>query len=87
MHRQSGKEKEEDAVKKEEDAPSPKAEDEAPPLKQEPEDEGQGIPDTVKAEAEPGAAEHVKAEPSADAGVDMPAVVFKKRKPKNVRQK
>lgn len=71
----------EDTVKKEEE------EEEAPSLKEEPEDEGRGIPDTVKAEAEPAATEAFKAEPSADAGVDLPAVIFKKRKPKNVRQK
>lgn len=82
-----GEKEKEGTVKKEEEAPSLEAERDAPSLKQEPDYEGQGIPDTVETKSEPAAADAVKAEPSTDAGVDVPAVVFKKRKPKNVRQK
>ncbi|KAH6647899.1 hypothetical protein BKA67DRAFT_400473 [Truncatella angustata] len=64
-----------------------KSEQDHPSLKKEPSDDDQGIPDTVKPEVESGETAAVKTEQASEGGVDAPSVVFKKRKPKNVRQK
>jgi hypothetical protein len=65
--------------------------EDGPPLKKEPvEDDDQGVPDSAKplVGADETASLAVKVEAEAEGGaVDVPAVVFKKRKPKNVRQK
>lgn len=50
------------------------------PLKKEPQEDDQ-LPEAIKSEA------GIKLEESSAAGVEVPAVVFKKRKPKNIRQK
>ncbi|KAF7530421.1 hypothetical protein G7054_g9600 [Neopestalotiopsis clavispora] len=56
------------------------------PLKREPSNEGQGISSTIKSDPE-NAESVIKTEPTSEGNVDVPAVVFKKRKPKAVRQK
>lgn len=57
------------------------------PLKREPSNEGQGISSTIKSDPENAESVPVKTEPMSEGNVDVPAVVFKKRKPKAVRQK
>ncbi|KAI1499922.1 hypothetical protein F5X99DRAFT_263354 [Biscogniauxia marginata] len=72
-----------DAAKKEEPFPG---------IKQEDDGDGQSLLDATKPAAEPGAVEglgapSVKKEENDTAETGTPAVVFKKRKPKNIRQK
>ncbi|KAI4594114.1 hypothetical protein KJ359_008656 [Pestalotiopsis sp. 9143b] len=57
------------------------------PLKREPSNEGQGISSTIKSESESADTTTVKTEVASEGNPDVPAVVFKKRKPKAVRQK
>lgn len=57
------------------------------PLKREPSNEGQGISSTIKSESESADTNTVKTEVASEGNPDVPAVVFKKRKPKAVRQK
>lgn len=57
------------------------------PLKREPSNEGQGISSTIKSEPESADTAIVKTEAASEGNPDVPAVVFKKRKPKAVRQK
>ncbi|KAI0174890.1 hypothetical protein BJ166DRAFT_513118 [Pestalotiopsis sp. NC0098] len=57
------------------------------PLKREPSNEGQGISSTIKSEPESADTATVKTEAASEGNPDVPAVVFKKRKPKAVRQK
>lgn len=63
-----------------------KPEEEVPSVKKEPLDDDQGIPSIVTEELETNISSAVKLEPKTDDGDDAPAVVFKKRKPKNLRQ-
>lgn len=60
------------------------------PLKKEPSDDDQGVPDTVKPSVRDSEAPSVPVKAEGEdggGGVEVPAVVFKKRKPKNIRQK
>ncbi|ROV89722.1 hypothetical protein VMCG_10337 [Cytospora schulzeri] len=88
-------------VKNEDDGgPSVKAEEEQPPIKEEPSDETGPLPAEVPAMVPPSAEDagvksataRIKTEdgegaPEPTGGADPPTVVFKKRKPKNIRQK
>lgn len=56
-------------------------------LKREQSDDGQGISKSVAAEVQSNLSSTVKLEPMADGDFEAPAVVFKKRKAKNIRQK
>ncbi|KAL1859784.1 hypothetical protein Daus18300_009374 [Diaporthe australafricana] len=94
---------EEDAVKKEEDAELTEAtapvkqeeqeEQESSPIKKEPSDEGipalagGGTDPSAKTEAPPLKTEHGESTAGQTGAQDAPAVAFKKRKPKNIRQK
>ncbi|KAK8014090.1 hypothetical protein PG990_007386 [Apiospora arundinis] len=68
------------AIKKEE-------EEEKSPIKEESPENDHGIPALAKAEENLTDTTAIKAEETSAAGVEGPAVVFKKRKPKNLRQK
>ncbi|ETS78180.1 hypothetical protein PFICI_10242 [Pestalotiopsis fici W106-1] len=57
------------------------------PLKREPSNEGQGISSVIKPDPESVESAAVKQEATSEGNDDVPAVVFKKRKPKAVRQK
>lgn len=57
------------------------------PLKREPSNEGQGISSTIKSELESADTTTVNTEVAPEGNPDVPAVVFKKRKPKAMRQK
>ncbi|KUI59088.1 hypothetical protein VP1G_06329 [Cytospora mali] len=97
------KKEEEHDIKKEDDSgPSVRTEEEHPPIKEEPSDEAGLLPAQVPtmATAAPSnedasaklASPGIKTEvgdgaPELAGGVGTPAVVFKKRKPKNIRQK
>lgn len=97
------KREEDGDVKEEDDSgPSVKTEEEQPPIKEEPSDEPGPIPAEVPTTATPPAEDAgaeaksggpvIKTEdgdgaPERTGGADTPAVVFKKRKPKNIRQK
>ncbi|KAK6840535.1 u1 zinc finger [Apiospora arundinis] len=69
------------AIKKEEE------EEEKSPIKQESPENDHGIPAPAKAGEDLTDIATVKTEETSAAGVEVPAVVFKKRKPKNLRQK
>lgn len=69
-----------DTVKKEE-------EEVKPPIKEETPENDHGLSIPAKIGDDSNDTAPVKAEESAAAGVEVPAVVFKKRKPKNLRQK
>ena len=64
-----------------------KKEEEKSPIKEESPDADQGISAPAKTEENTTDTAPVKAEDTSAAGVEVPAVVFKKRKPKNLRQK
>jgi hypothetical protein len=64
-----------------------KKEDDIRPIKTEPSEDDPAVPDTAKTEmGSPGTAP-LKTEEASEADADLPTVVFKKRKPKNIRQK
>lgn len=93
------KKEEHDHVKEEDDSgPHVKTEQEHPPIKEEPSDEAGPLPADVPAAAtedDAGAKSDIPSIKTEDGdgaqepigGADTPAVVFKKRKPKNIRQK
>ncbi|KAH8666589.1 hypothetical protein BX600DRAFT_462040 [Xylariales sp. PMI_506] len=56
-------------------------------VKEEPVDEDQGVPAAIYPEGESSATVSMKTEEATEGGTEIPAVVFKKRKPKAVRQK
>ncbi|KAK6846171.1 hypothetical protein PG987_001359 [Apiospora arundinis] len=64
-----------------------KEEEEKSPIKEESPENDHGIPALAKAEENLTETTAIKAEETSAAGVEGPAVVFKKRKPKNLRQK
>ncbi|KAI1856917.1 hypothetical protein JX265_000731 [Neoarthrinium moseri] len=65
-----------------------KKEEDHTPVKDEPSEDDRGVPDMVKAEPRATSDTLVKPEEASEAGgFDVPAVVFKKRKPKSIRQK
>ncbi|KAI1134220.1 hypothetical protein F5Y05DRAFT_240098 [Hypoxylon sp. FL0543] len=71
-------------IKKEDDVPSVKNEDSSSDIKEEETDEGRALSDIKSAEARDVHEASVKKE---DRDEGSPAVVFKKRKPKNIRQR
>ncbi|KAK6073872.1 u1 zinc finger [Seiridium cupressi] len=64
-----------------------KEEQQSPPLKEELPEDDQGISSSLKLEAESDETRTVKAEQISEGNIEAPAVVFKKRKPKTIRQK
>lgn len=64
-----------------------KQELDTPPIKTEPSEDDQAVPDTSNTEEGSAVTAPLKTEEASEGGVDLPTVVFKKRKPKNIRQK